>query len=464
MSGGSLIVPSPDVNAPWYSVRSIDNLGNASARSTSVMAVDEDPPPATPTGLTAEAGDGEVALSWNPVTDADLAGYTLEIAESATGPWTTAADNLTTTTTTIDDLTNGTTYHFRVRAVDTTGLASAPSTLVNATPDDTTAPAAPTGLTATAGDSEVALSWNAVTDADLAGYTVEVAESAAGPWTTAAESLAGTATTIDGLTNGTTFHFRVRAVDTSANTSAPSGPVSATPDETTPPETPYFLYAMPGFGQVGLSWVQPDYTDVTGYQVYRASSADGPFVPAGDPVNADESYVQTVVTGLAAGVELWLAVTAIDEHGNESAHSVPVSTVPFVLEPPRTLDVGSRHTCQVLTGGALSCWGNNYDGQFDEATPEPQSPERIGTDTDWASVAAGDQHTCALKTDGTAWCWGRNWYGQLGNGTLDNSTTPVRVDTDDRYVSIFTGDYHTCALRADATAWCWGAGWLRERR
>ena len=54
--------------------------------------------------------------------------------------------------------------------------------LTNNTPD-TTAPAAPTGLVATAGDGSVSLDWASNTETDLASYNVKRATVTGGPYT-----------------------------------------------------------------------------------------------------------------------------------------------------------------------------------------------------------------------------------------------------------------------------------------
>ena len=42
-------------------------------------------------------------------------------------------------------------------------------------------------------------------------------------------------------------------------------------------------------------------------------------------------------------------------------------------------------------------------------------------------IAAGQNHSCAVVAGGAMKCWGYNDIGQLGNGTTNNSNVPVRV-------------------------------------
>jgi len=55
--------------------------------------------------------------------------------------------------------------------------------------------------------------------------------------------------------------------------------------------------------------------------------------------------------------------------------------------------------------------------------------------------------TVAVKTDGTLWAWGQNGNGQLGDGTTTDRSTPVRVGTYTDWVSVAAGNQHTVALR-----------------
>jgi hypothetical protein len=86
-------------------------------------------------------------------------------------------------------------------------------------------PPVPVGLTATAGDAQVALSWSASTGA--AGYYVKRSTASGGPYTQIA-ALAGTSFTDTGLTNGTEYFYVVSAYN-SAGASANSAEATATP-------------------------------------------------------------------------------------------------------------------------------------------------------------------------------------------------------------------------------------------
>jgi regulation of enolase protein 1 (concanavalin A-like superfamily) len=87
-------------------------------------------------------------------------------------------------------------------------------------------PAAPSGLTTTAGNGSVSLSWSAVSQAS--GYNVKRATVSGGPYTTIASNLANPAYTDGGLVNGTTYYYVVSATNATGE-SANSAQSSATP-------------------------------------------------------------------------------------------------------------------------------------------------------------------------------------------------------------------------------------------
>ena len=95
---------------------------------------------------------------------------------------------------------------------------------------DTTPPAAPAGLGATASDASVSLAWTASAEADLAGYRVYRSTDGGATFADATAGLLGAPSFVDsGLVNGTTYTYVVRAQDTAGNVSAASSAVSATP-------------------------------------------------------------------------------------------------------------------------------------------------------------------------------------------------------------------------------------------
>ncbi len=93
--------------------------------------------------------------------------------------------------------------------------------------DTSTPPAAPTGLTATAGNTQISLAWTASSGAST--YNVYRGTTAGGESTTPiATGITSTTYVNTGLTNGTTYYYKVKAVN-SAGTSGYSNEASATP-------------------------------------------------------------------------------------------------------------------------------------------------------------------------------------------------------------------------------------------
>jgi alpha-tubulin suppressor-like RCC1 family protein len=121
--------------------------------------------------------------------------------------------------------------------------------------------------------------------------------------------------------------------------------------------------------------------------------------------------------------------------------------------------VGAFHSCALITGGAVKCWGSNSVGQLGDNTVTDRSvPTQVSSLTSGvAAIAVGDSHSCALTTTGAVKCWGANWYGQIGDNSVTNRGVPTQVSgmtTGVAAVSVF--GYHTCARTTTGGAKCWG--------
>ena len=154
----------------YYIVTSVNSVGQG-APSSQVSAAPAAPAaaPAAPGALSATPGDTQVTLSWNAVPAAvsyNIYWSTSPGVTTANGTEIPGAANPYTQTA----LVNGTTYYYIVTSANSAG-ESPPSSQVSAAPIvPTIAPPAPTGVSATPGDNQVTLAWNAV--AGATGYNV----------------------------------------------------------------------------------------------------------------------------------------------------------------------------------------------------------------------------------------------------------------------------------------------------
>jgi hypothetical protein len=166
--------------------------------------------------------------------------------------------------------------------------------------------------------------------------------------------------------------------------------------------------------------------------------------------------------------------------------------------------VGNVHACAIKTSGALSCWGNNFNGATGTGTapgqdpaPTPVSgggtwidvsagdvseatcgirddhtlwcwgnefgtsgvvrvPTAVDSATDWARVRIDFSHACAIKTSGELYCWGGNQQGQLGTGDMLPQPAPTRIGTDTDWRDVAVGTGFSCAAKRSGHVRCWG--------
>jgi alpha-tubulin suppressor-like RCC1 family protein len=123
------------------------------------------------------------------------------------------------------------------------------------------------------------------------------------------------------------------------------------------------------------------------------------------------------------------------------------------------ITAGAYHSCALLDGGTVKCWGSDDfgelgDGNFTYSQPLPVLVQNLGGPA--AAIAAGDHHTCAILVGGDVKCWGSNGLGQVGDGTFSNRAQPKSISLPAPATSLAAGRNHTCVASGAGGAWCWG--------
>ncbi len=383
----------------------------------------------TPTGLTAQGGTAQVSLSWAPPAGpgAPPTGYNLyEGTRPAQMPATpvNGTTPLTSTSTTVTGLAAGTKYYFEVTAVNSAG-EGAPSNSASAT--TTGPPSAPAGLTGTAGDGQVALSWappTATGGSPVTGYNVYLSTTS-GSRGTELGTVTTPGYTATGLANGTKYYFRVTAVNAlgegpaSAQVAVVAGlTTSAPPPPLAPPSAPFALMVGVASAQVSLSWTAPTATGgspVTGYNVYE-STAPG---AAGTKV-ASVTATGYTATGLTNGTTYYFEVTAVNVAG-EGPASAQVSATPVAPAGYRLVAAQG----QVFSFGQLSSYRAARPGSA-----------VVGA----ASTPDGYGYWLALKGGGVRAAGDARLYGSMAQAHLNSPIVAIAATPDGLGYWLVAGD------------------------
>ena len=267
----------------------------------------------------------------------------------------------------------------------------------------TSVPGAPTGVTATPGETQATVTWQAPESnggAAITGYTVTASPGSATCSTTGALTC-----TVTGLTNGTSYTFTVKAtnsVGAGSASLASSAVIAGLPNVTQIVTAGYTTCAVAD-GK-GYCW-----GDNFSGQVGNGSSGDRDPVPA--------------------------------------PYLLPLSNVTQITSTGDT-------TCAVADGRGY-CWGDNSYGRVGngELAGDVSTPYQLPL-SDVTHIATSTYGTSCAVAGGKGYCWGGNGYGEAGSGSTWPTPTPYQVPLSD-VTQIASIGYTTCAV-AGGKGYCWG--------
>ena len=131
------------------------------------------------------------------------------------------------------------------------------------------------------------------------------------------------------------------------------------------------------------------------------------------------------------------------------------TATPSLLTGVVAIAAGTFSTCARTFGGGVQCWGRNNFGQLgiNSATDQPSPASALASHVVALAVA---NHGCIVRSPGTVLCTGGNVSGQIGDGTTTTRLFPTTSTGISTALSVATGAFHTCAIRGSGQALCWG--------
>jgi len=265
--------------------------------------------------------------------------YSVRFRVDGVGPWqyTSVSGNPAGTSLTVTGLPAGTSYVFQVTARNAIGWAASFS--ASSAPVSTlsgSAPSVPTNVAGVAGNTTVALTWSAPSSSGgspVTGYGVDYSSDGGSTWTTAVAASAGVTArtyTVTGLTNGTSYVFRVAAANAVGTGGWSVTSAAVTPQVTVPGQVSGVVGSNVTSSSIDVSWAAPDNggSPILQYSVRFRVDGVGPWQYTS--VSGNPAGTSLTVTGLPAGTSYVFQVTARNAIGwaaSFSASSAPVSTL-----------------------------------------------------------------------------------------------------------------------------------------
>ena len=213
--------------------------------------------PSVPTPLNVSVASTNASLSWSAPSsagDAAITDYSIQYSTDGTNWKTFAHTASTATSATIPGLINGISYYFRVAGVNAWGTGAYETFASSLAPGSL--PGAPTSLAGSSRDGSVALTWIAPSSnggSPIRDYKIEYSSNSGNTWEIFSRaSSSATSETVTGLTNGTSYIFRVSAKNDPGTGTVSTSSSAVTPKTT--PDAPTSLVVTAGNRQVSIAF------------------------------------------------------------------------------------------------------------------------------------------------------------------------------------------------------------------
>ena len=357
-------------NTYYYKVRALKSDGTAGAWSSVVSVTYKQTLPA-PTVTGGNDTQGRPTLTWKAVTGA--AKYEVYRARSLNGDYIKYSTVTGTSYTNTSYIENGNTYYYKVRALKSDGTAGAWSSIVSVTyrAASTGTLSAPTVTGGNDAQGRPTLKWKAVTGA--AKYEIYRSYSRDGSYSKYSTQTSTAYTNSSYLTSGTTYYYKVRALDANGN----AGPYSAAVSVTCRLKlsAPSVTGGKDSQGRPTLKW-----NAVSGaakYEVYRSASRSGTYTK----YSTQTSTSYTNSSYLTSGTTYYYKVRALGSDGSYG----PYSSVASV-----TYRATSSAVPAEVTMGKATAQGNYITVTWDKAANAASYRvyRRVNNSSDWNVVAS----------------------------------------------------------------------------
>jgi hypothetical protein len=217
------------------------------------------------------------------------------------------------------------------------------------------APAAPAGVTATAGNASATVTWTApnagsspVTSYTVTPYVGGTAQTALA--TTVTGNPPATSATVTGLTNGTSYAFTVTATNSVGTGPASAASSAVTPEAPTAPNAPTGVTATAGNASATVTWTAPGNggSPITSYTVtpYVGGTEQTALATT---VTGTPPATSATVTGLTNGTSYAFTVTATSSVGTSPASAASSAVTPSSSPPPAFVQQASTHASGVTS-------------------------------------------------------------------------------------------------------------------